>query len=58
MKLLKAQGANMSDGFMAMALQETDKNLKPSEADLKLFFSELKKSTKKILFNYFFNNYY
>jgi hypothetical protein len=44
MELLKAQGANMSDGFMAMALQETDKNLKPSEADLKLFFSELKKS--------------
>jgi hypothetical protein len=44
MDLLKAQGANMSDGFMAMALQKTDKNLKPSEADLKLFFSELKKS--------------
>jgi hypothetical protein len=44
MDLLKAQGANMSDGFMAMALQETDKNLKPTEADLKLFFSELKKS--------------
>ena len=44
MELLKAQGANMSDSFMAMALQETDKNLKPSEADLKLFFSELKKS--------------
>lgn len=44
MELLKAQGANMSDGFMAMALQKTDKNLKPSEADLKLFFSELKKS--------------
>ena len=44
MELLKAQGANMSDGFMAMALKETDKNLKPTEADLKLFFSELKKS--------------
>ena len=44
MKLLKAQGTNMSDKFMAMALKETDKNLKPSEADLKLFFSELKKS--------------
>lgn len=44
MDLLKAQGANMSDGFMAMALKETDKNLKPTEADLKLFFSELKKS--------------
>jgi MoxR-like ATPase len=44
MELLKAQGANMSESFMAMALQETDKNLKPVEADLKLFFSELKKS--------------
>lgn len=44
MDLLKAQGANMSNGFMAMALKETDKNLKPTEADLKLFFSELKKS--------------
>ena len=44
MELLKAQGANMSNGFMAMALQETDKNLKSSEVDLKLFFSELKKS--------------
>lgn len=44
MDLLKAQGANMSDGFMAMALKETVKNLKPTEADLKLFFSELKKS--------------
>ena len=44
MDLLKAQGANMSDGFMAMALQKTDKNLKESEADLILFFSELKKS--------------
>jgi hypothetical protein len=44
MELLKAQGANMSDSFMKMALQKTDKNLKQSEADLKLFFSELKKS--------------
>ena len=44
MELLKAQGANMSNSFMAMALQETDKNLKSSEVDLKLFFSELKKS--------------
>jgi 5-methylcytosine-specific restriction protein B len=44
MLLLNAQGANMSESFMKMALQETDKNLKPSEADLKLFFSELKKS--------------
>ena len=44
MDLLKAKGANMSEFFMKMALQETDKNLKKSEADLKLFFSELKKS--------------
>lgn len=44
MDLLKAQGANMSEKFMEMALIKTDKNLKPSEADLKLFFSELKKS--------------
>ena len=44
MDLLKAQGANMSDGFMGMALKESDKNLKPSEKDLKQFFSELKKS--------------
>lgn len=44
MELLTAQGANMSEGFMRMALQETDKNLKSSETDLKLFFSELKKS--------------
>lgn len=42
--LLKAQGANMSNSFIKMALQETDKNLKQSEIDLKLFFSELKKS--------------
>lgn len=44
MDMLAAQGANMSDSFMATALKETDKNLKPTEADLKLFFSELKKS--------------
>jgi len=44
MDLLKSKGLNMSDSFMAMALQETDKNLKPTEADLKLFFSELKKA--------------
>ncbi len=43
MDLLKNQGSNMSDGFMKMALKESDKNLKPSEADLKQFFSELKK---------------
>ena len=44
MDLLKSEGSYMSDSFMAMALQETDKNLKPTEADLKLFFSELKKA--------------
>ncbi len=44
MDLLKAQGANMSDGFIGMALKETEKNLKQAESDLKLFFSELKKS--------------
>jgi len=44
MDLLKSEGSNVSDSFMAMALQETDKNLKPTEADLKLFFSELKKA--------------
>jgi hypothetical protein len=44
MDLLKAQGVNMSDSFMEMALQETVKNLKSSKVDLKLFFTELKKS--------------
>jgi len=44
MDLLKAQGANMAESFMEMALQETDKNLKAKESDLKLFFTELKKS--------------
>lgn len=44
MDLLKTQGANMSEGFMALALKETDKNLKTTEEVLKLFFSELKKS--------------
>jgi hypothetical protein len=44
MDLLKGQGANMSDSFMAMTLTNTNKNLKPSEEDLKVFFSELKKS--------------
>jgi hypothetical protein len=44
MELLSNQGANMSTSFMEMALQKTDKNLKPTESDLKLFFSELKKS--------------
>lgn len=44
MDLLIAQGANMSESFMSMALKETDKNLKSSEVDLKRFFTELKKS--------------
>jgi hypothetical protein len=44
MDLLEAEGTNMSNSFMAMALQETDKNLNPTAADLKLFFTELKKS--------------
>jgi 5-methylcytosine-specific restriction endonuclease McrBC GTP-binding regulatory subunit McrB len=44
MDLLNAQGLNMSDSFMEMALRKTDKNLKPSKSDLKLFFSELKQS--------------
>lgn len=44
MDILTAQGANMGQSFMSMALLETDKNLKTVEDDLKLFFSELKKS--------------
>ncbi|MBK7690953.1 MAG: hypothetical protein IPJ31_07500 [Bacteroidetes bacterium] len=44
MDILTAQGANMSESFMKMALLETDKNLKSSETDLKDFFIELKKS--------------
>lgn len=54
MELLKAQGANMSDGFMQLVIpkKEEEENklkeekaiLKVAETDLKLFFSELKKS--------------
>ena len=44
MDVLNTKGANMSDSFMSLALKETEKNLKSSEADLKLFFTELKKS--------------
>jgi hypothetical protein len=54
MDLLKGQGTNMSDSFMQMVvpkkeeegqkLKEEKDILKSSEADLKLFFSELKKS--------------
>jgi hypothetical protein len=44
MDLVKSQGANMGESFMAMAIQKTDKNLKEVETDLKDFFIELKKS--------------
>ena len=44
MDILKSKGSNMSVSFMEMALQETDKNLKSTEVDLNLFFTELKKS--------------
>jgi 5-methylcytosine-specific restriction protein B len=44
MDLVVSQGISMSDSFMEMALQETDKNLKPIGEDLKHFFAELKKS--------------
>lgn len=44
MNTLTAQGANMGESFMELALKETDKNLKSTEADLILFFTELKKS--------------
>jgi 5-methylcytosine-specific restriction protein B len=44
MDLLTSQGATMAESFMDMVLIKPDKNLKTSETDLKLFFSELKKS--------------
>ena len=44
MNVLKAQGSNMSESFMEMALQETVKNLNAAEVDLTRFFTELKKS--------------
>jgi 5-methylcytosine-specific restriction enzyme B len=44
MEILTAQGANMAESFMELALRETDKNLKQTENELKQFFSELKKS--------------
>lgn len=44
MDILVSKGTDMGESFMKMALQETDKNLKPYEEDLKLFFVELKKS--------------
>ena len=44
MDLIANQGANMGVSFMDLALIETEKNLKSKANDLKLFFSELKKS--------------
>jgi 5-methylcytosine-specific restriction enzyme B len=54
MDLLESQGANMSESFMQMVIPKKEEEyeklkeekaiLKSSEADLKLFFSELKKS--------------
>ncbi|MEY2922241.1 MAG: hypothetical protein RL108_863 [Bacteroidota bacterium] len=44
LEILKGHGASMSESFMELALIETDKNLSAVESDLKLFFSELKKS--------------
>lgn len=41
---LKSHGAGMSESFMSLALKQTDNNLKTAEDDLKLFFTELKKS--------------
>jgi 5-methylcytosine-specific restriction protein B len=44
LNLLKGHGTSMSERFMELALMETNKNLSAVENDLKLFFSELKKS--------------
>jgi len=44
MDLLKGEGSGMSESFVAMATQKTDKNLKEVEEDLLKFFKELKKS--------------
>ena len=44
LNLLKGEGASMSDSFMETVLMKSDKNLSDVEVDLKLFFSELKKS--------------
>lgn len=44
MNVLRGVGENMGEFFVEMATQETDKNLKKVEADLKDFFIELKKS--------------
>jgi 5-methylcytosine-specific restriction protein B len=42
--VLKSHGANMSEDFMKMALEVTDKNLASTAEDLLSFFTELKKS--------------
>jgi energy-coupling factor transporter ATP-binding protein EcfA2 len=45
MELLKGEGFSMGESFVEKATQKLEnKNLKQSEEDLKLFFSELKKS--------------
>jgi 5-methylcytosine-specific restriction protein B len=42
--LLKAEGANMAESFMSLAMQETENNFDGSRGDLLNFFAELKKS--------------
>jgi hypothetical protein len=44
MELLTSKGVDMSESFIKTALIDIDKNLKPYEVELKLFFTELKKS--------------
>lgn len=44
LNFLKSEGSNLSDSFMSIALKETENNLTKDKADLKLFFSELKKA--------------
>jgi len=44
LEVLNSKGSNMSAGFVKLALLETNRNLRENEADLTLFFIELKKS--------------
>jgi hypothetical protein len=44
MNMLKGEGESMGESFVVMATQDTNKNLKKAEVDLKDFFKELKKS--------------
>lgn len=44
LETLTSQGAYMSDGFVNLALEENENNLKDNSDNLKLFFSELKKA--------------